>query len=53
MNSEGKLGSSDLDELHPKDLTKVLVALRAHERRGLVHQDSTALAQNYETREAF
>lgn len=37
MNAEGKLGGSDLEELHPKDLTKVMIALRKHEARGCVH----------------
>lgn len=37
MNAEGTLGGSDLEELHPKDLTKVMIALRKHEARGCVH----------------
>jgi len=37
MNAEGKLGGSDLEELHPLDLTKVMIALRKHEARGCVH----------------
>ncbi len=36
MNAEGKLGSDDLDELHPRELTKVMVALRKHEARGAI-----------------
>ncbi len=39
MNAEGKLGSSDLDELRPAELTKVMIALRQHERRGAVHSE--------------
>lgn len=45
MNAEGKLHSSDLEELAPADLLKVQIALREHDRRG------TALARNYEVRE--
>ena len=37
MNAEGKLGSDDLEELHPRELTKVMIALRQHEKRGCVH----------------
>lgn len=36
MNAEGKLGSSELQELHPRELTKVMIALRQHERRGVI-----------------
>lgn len=36
MNAEGKLGSSELEELAPADLTKVMIALRKHEQRGVV-----------------
>jgi hypothetical protein len=56
MNAEGKLGSEDLEQLHPRELTKVMVALRKHEQRGVVFEEraetSTALARNYENREA-
>ncbi len=38
MNREGKLGSSDVQELGPAELVKVLIALRQHERRGVVHE---------------
>jgi hypothetical protein len=38
MNSEGKLGSSILEELAPHDLEKVMIALRQHERRGMIHE---------------
>jgi len=38
MNAEGKLGSSDLDQLHPRKLTKVMIALRQHEKRGAVQE---------------
>lgn len=37
MNAEGKLGSDDLEQLHPRELTKVMIALRQHEKRGCVH----------------
>lgn len=33
MNAEGKLGSAELEELHPKDLVKVMIALRKHQAR--------------------
>lgn len=33
MNAEGKLGSSELEQLHPRELTKVMVALKKHEVR--------------------
>jgi hypothetical protein len=38
MNAEGKLGSSILEDLHPRELVKVMVALKKHERRGVVHE---------------
>jgi hypothetical protein len=37
MNAEGKLGSDDLEQLHPRELTKVMVALKKHESRGGLH----------------
>ena len=55
MNSEGKLGGDALEQLHPRELTKVMIALRQHERRGIVHvhtsERGTELARNYEHRE--
>jgi hypothetical protein len=43
MNVEGKLGSDDLEQLHPRELTKVMVALRKHEKRGCVHAHTSNL----------
>lgn len=42
MNAEGKLGSADLEELHPRELTKVMVALRKHEHRGVIAEPEPA-----------
>jgi hypothetical protein len=36
MNRESKLGGSDLEALHPPELAKVLIALKMHERRGVI-----------------
>lgn len=33
MNAEGKLGGAVLEELHPRDLAKVMIALRKQEHR--------------------
>jgi hypothetical protein len=37
MNAAGKLGSSVLEDLHPRELVKVLIALRKHEQRTEAH----------------
>jgi hypothetical protein len=34
MNAEGDLGTSDIDDLGPDELRKVLIALRKYKRRG-------------------
>jgi hypothetical protein len=41
MNAEGKLGSEDLEQLHPRELTKVMIALRQHEKRGCLHAQTS------------
>jgi hypothetical protein len=48
MNSEGKLGSNDLEELSPADLTKVMIALRKHEARGMIHEPACVHVQTSE-----
>jgi hypothetical protein len=35
MNAEGRLGTSDIDDLGAEELRKVIVALREHKRRGV------------------
>ncbi len=53
MNSEGQLGSSEIDQLDADGLRKVIIALHKHKvRGGGTVSDSTALARNYELREA-
>jgi hypothetical protein len=38
MNAEGKLGSSEIEALHPKELVKVMIALVKNARRSGFHE---------------